>query len=142
MIDMLWLIILVLSLLIEALTLGLATIWFAFGALAAWVLSLFGIHMAVQVTVFFVISFVMLYYTRPVAIKVLKIGKTKTNYESIIGKEGVVTEEINNLKGVGVVKVDGNTWTARGKTNEIIERDSVIKVAEVIGVKLIVEKIQ
>ncbi|TCK90569.1 membrane protein implicated in regulation of membrane protease activity [Natranaerovirga hydrolytica] len=137
---MYWLIILVVSLFIEAITLGLTTIWFAFGALVAWGLSLLNVHLALQITVFFVVSFVMLYYTRPIAAKYLNIGKVKTNYESIIGKKGVVVETVDNIKGQGVVKIDGNTWTARATNEEVIEKDSVVTITEVKGVKIIVQK--
>jgi membrane protein implicated in regulation of membrane protease activity len=135
-----WLIILVIGLIIEAITLGLATIWFAFGALVAWILAMFNFHPAVQITVFFVVSLILLYYTRPVAVKYLKLGHTKTNYESIVQKTGIVTERIDNFASTGLVKVEGQIWTARSSNNEIIEKDSIVLIEEVKGVKLFVIK--
>lgn len=135
-----WLVVLVLSLIIEAATLGLATIWFAFGALIAWLLAVLNLHLAIQIFVFFGISFVLLYFTRPLAIKVLKIGGTKTNYESLIGRTCIVTETINNMKGQGAVKVDGNIWSARALQEEVIDLDTIVEIKEVKGVKLIVVK--
>lgn len=134
-----WLIVLVLCLLIEAITLGLTTIWFSFGALSAWIFSLITDNVLIQLTVFFVVSFIMLYFTRPIAIKYLKIGHTKTNYEGLIGQKAVVLSVIDNIHDKGIVKVNGQTWTARSINNDIIQKDAIVTIKEIKGVKLIVE---
>ncbi|MCT4686457.1 NfeD family protein [Vallitalea sp.] len=139
---LIWLGVLIICIILEAATLGLTTIWFAFGALASLLVSLFGAEIITQVLVFIIVSLCLLYFTRPIALKVLKIGHAKTNYESIIGKEGIVIEDINNLSAKGQVKVDGQIWSCRSLHGSSIEKGMKVKVAEVKGVKLIVEKVK
>ena len=139
--SIIWLIILIICLIIEAITLGLTTIWFAIGALLAFFTSLFGDNIFIQILIFFITSFVMFYFTRPIALKYLKIGHTKTNFESLIGKKGIVIEQIVNMQSKGLVKIDGKIWTARNiNENELVEKDSYVIIREINGVKLIVEK--
>ncbi|GKX28381.1 hypothetical protein SH1V18_08610 [Vallitalea longa] len=138
---LIWLGVLIICVILEAATLGLTTIWFAFGALASLLISLFGVGIFIQIVVFIVVSLCLLYFTRPIAVKVLKIGHVKTNYESIIGKVGIVIDEINNLAAKGQVKVDGQTWSCRSINGDTIEKSKKVKVLEVKGVKLIVEEV-
>ncbi|WP_113672448.1 NfeD family protein [Vallitalea guaymasensis] len=139
---LIWLGVLIICIILEAATLGLTTIWFAFGALASLLVSLFGAGIIIQVVVFIIVSLCLLYFTRPIALKVLKIGHAKTNYESIIGKVGIVIEDIDNLSAKGQVKVDGQIWSSRSLHGSSIEKGMKVKVAEVKGVKLIVEKVK
>ena len=92
-----WLVLLVVLLAIEAVTLGLTTIWFAGGALVAFVLALAGAGLFIQIAVFCVISVILLIFTRPVAAGWLNHGRVRTNAQSLIGETAVVTEEIDNL---------------------------------------------
>jgi membrane protein implicated in regulation of membrane protease activity len=138
---LIWLGVLIICVILEAATLGLTTIWFAFGALASLLISLFGVGIFIQIVVFIVVSLCLLYFTRPIAVKVLKIGRVKTNYESIIGKVGIVIDEINNLAAKGQVKVDGQIWSCRSINGDTIEKSKKVKVLEVKGVKLIVEEV-
>lgn len=85
-----WLGLMVLLIIIEAATMGLTTIWFAIGALFAFLVSLTHVHPLVQFGVFLVSSIILLYYTRPLAKKYLKVGSHATNVDSFIGREGVV----------------------------------------------------
>ena len=94
-------------LLIEILTLGLTTIWFAIGALAAMILAIIGFSLPVQIIGFLVVSVVLLWFTRPVATRYLNSKTTKTNAESLVGKKARVTENINNLKSEGTVIING-----------------------------------
>jgi membrane protein implicated in regulation of membrane protease activity len=135
-----WLVVLIICLVIEAATLGLTSIWFAFGALVSLLFSLSGVSIFVQVLIFLIVSVCLLYFTRPIAVKVLKIGHVKTNYESIIGKKGIVTEDIDNLASRGQVKVEGQVWSCRTLSGEHITKGQKVIVNEVKGVKLIVEK--
>ena len=136
-----WLIIMVVLIVVEVMTLGLSTIWFAFGALVSFIASLFGASVAVQIVLFLVVSIISLILTRPIAMKYLNKGKIKTNTESLIGKHAVVATQINNLEETGQVKVNGLDWTARAKSEEqIIEKDSIVEIIRIDGVKLIVEK--
>lgn len=137
---MLWLGLLVILLAIEAATLGLTTIWFAGGALVAFLAALFGASLGIQIGLFFAVSLILLIFTRPMAIRFMDQRTEKTNVDSLLGEKALVTETIENLKGTGRVKVRGVDWTARTREDgAIIAPDTVVTVLEVQGVKLIVE---
>ncbi len=135
-----WLIALAVFLVIEIITLGLTTIWFAGGALIAFLLSLITDNFILELVVFLVVSFVLLYFTRPIAQKFFNTGRVKTNYESLVGRDGKVIEKIDNFNNTGQVMVGGQEWTARAlNDSEIIEPGKKVVIREVSGVKLIVE---
>ena len=128
-------------LLIEILTLGLTTIWFAVGALAAFLLALVQVPLMIQIVVFIVVSVVMLVFTRPIMTKYLNKKTTKTNAESLVGRKARVLIPINNLKSEGQVMVNGREWTARSTKDEVtFQKDEMVRIAGISGVKLIVEK--
>ena len=136
-----WLAVLIVLLLVEIATLGLTTIWFAGGALVACVAALLHASIWVQIVLFLVVSVLLLLFTRPVAVRYMNKNRTKTNVDSMAGKEAVVTEDIDNLKAQGVVQVNGLDWTARAENNQdVIPKGSVVEVTRVDGVKLIVRK--
>ena len=139
MIPIIWLVILAVLVVIEIITLGLTTIWFAGGALVALVVSLLGGPVWLQILLFLIVSVVLLIFTRPLGVRDMNKNQQKTNVDSIPGKTGVVTEAIDNLKAEGQVMVDGTPWTARSKNGDKIEEGKVVKVLAVEGVKLIVE---
>ena len=137
----LWLIVLVATLAIEAMTMGLTTIWFSGGALAAMIVELLNGGISIQVIVFLVISLILLFYTRPIAVKHFNREREKTNLDSVIGKTAVVTIPIHNLKETGQVMLDGKEWTARSNDSaKQIEKEALVKVISIQGVKLIVEE--
>lgn len=137
-----WLIILVLLLIIELATMGLTTIWFAGGALVACIVSAFDTPIWLQFVIFLVISGVLLWFTRPIAIKYFNKDRKRTNIESMVGREAIVVYEINNLEEVGTIKVGGIEWMARStEKNGIIKSGSVVKIMSVEGVKLYVTEI-
>ena len=137
----LWLIVLVATLAIEAMTMGLTTIWFSGGALAAMIVELLNGGISIQVIVFLVISLILLFYTRPIAVKHFNKEREKTNLDSVIGKTAVVTIPIHNLKETGQVMLDGKEWTARSTdSTKQIEKEALVKVISIQGVKLIVEE--
>ena len=139
--PMYWLIAMAVLLVIEIITMGLTTIWFAAGALVAVIAALLHAPLAVQFVLFAVVSVVLFFFTRPVAEKYLNNSRAKTNINSIIGEEAKVTDEIDNFYQMGAVVVKGLEWTARSADeNEIIPAGSKVRVKEVSGVKLIVEK--
>lgn len=139
-ISIIWLVILAVLLGIEIATLGLTTIWFAGGALIAFLVSLLGGPLWLQITLFLTVSVVLLMFTRPLAVRYMNRDVQKTNVDSIPGKTGIVVQKINNLQAEGSVTVNGMEWTARSKTGEVIEEGTVVKVFGVEGVKLIVEE--
>ena len=96
-----WLVILVVLLVIEIITLGLSTIWFAGGALAAFIAALLGADLYLEIILFLAVSLVLLLFTRPVVMRYLNANKTATNVDSLIGEQAIVTKPINNLLGQG-----------------------------------------
>ena len=139
--SMIWLAILVILLIIELITMGLTTIWFAGGALAAFLISLFYGSWPVQIMVFLSVSILLLLLTRPLAVKYINRNRTRTNADSLIGLEAIVTETIDNLAFQGQVQVSGQEWSARAlMDSEKIEKGSCVRILEIRGVKLIVER--
>ena len=133
-----WLIIAAVCGLIEAATMGLTTIWFTGGAIIASVVAMARFSVLVQVIVFLVVSVLLIYFTRPLAKKKLKVGNEKTNVDALAGKEAIVTQTIQPF-GAGQAKVDGLTWTAVAKeAHATIESGTTVVIDRVEGVKLIV----
>lgn len=137
--SIVWLVLMVLLFIIEAATAGLTVIWFALGALAALIAALFGAQIWLQVLWFLVVSIATLWFTRPLALKYLNGRSVATNADRVVGMEGVVCEDIDNLAGTGAVKLDGKEWTARSDSGTNIPSGSVVKVRRIEGVKLIVD---
>lgn len=136
-----WLVILGIMVIAELATMGLATIWFAGGALVAFIAALVGAPIPAQIVLFFVVSFVLLFFTRPLAKKSFNSNREKTNAESLIGEKAVVLENISNISATGQVQVRGQEWTARAKdNNKQFEKDAIVKIVAIEGVKLIVEE--
>ena len=135
---MVWLVVLILCLIIEASTMGLTTIWFAGGSLIALFLALAGIEMKIQIIVFLVISFVLLFSTRPLAVRYFNREREKTNLDSLIGRKAAVLEKINSLEDKGLVNVNGVEW--RASAEEVIREGEIVVIREIKGVKLIVER--
>lgn len=135
-----WVIAMVVFLVVEAVTVGLASIWFAVGALAAMFTAMIGAVLWVQLAVFLVVSAVTLYFTRPLVKKYVNAKVQPTNADMLIGRECRVTETIDNVAGTGAVYVDGKTWTARTDDGEQIPEGELVIAERIDGVKLIVKK--
>ena len=129
----------VVLIIIEIATMGLTTIWFAAGALMAGFLNLAGGNLWIQVSVFAVISLILLLMTRPLAGRYLNSRTQKTNADSLIGEICLVTAQIDNLKGEGQVVVKGQEWSARSQNGDSILKGSKVRITQIQGVKLIVE---
>lgn len=139
--EIMWLALMAVLLLIEIFTLGLTTIWFAAGALVAFLVALTGLNLGIQIAVFVVVSVVLLILTRPLAVKYLNSRTTKTNVEALAGKTARVTIGINNLKGEGQVVINGMEWTARSSDDtKIFKAEDYVTVVGIEGVKLIVKE--
>ncbi|MGN1204587.1 MAG: NfeD family protein [Lachnospiraceae bacterium] len=135
-----WLIALIVLIVVELATMGLTTIWFAAGALVATIAAALHAPVAVQVVLFLVVSLVLFIFTRPIAVRYFNKDRGRTNVESMIGRQGVVISEINNLEGIGQIQVNGQEWTARTRMDGMtIPVGTVVVVYAVNGVKLIVE---
>lgn len=142
MYEIFWLVAFGVLLLIEILTLGLTTIWFAAGALAAFLMAALSLPLLVQIVVFLVVSVLLLIFTRPIMTKHLNAKTTKTNAESLVGDKARVLIPVNNLKEEGQVMVNGMEWTARSTKDEVtFQKDEMVRIAGISGVKLIIEKI-
>lgn len=135
-----WLALLVVLLICEIITLGLTTIWFAGGALAAFFISLTGASFWVQLMAFLLFSFVMLFITRPILSRYINRNITKTNVDGLIGKQAKVLIEIDNNNCAGQALVDGQEWMARSIENEVIPVGTIVEIVQIKGVKLIVKK--
>lgn len=138
---MYWLAIFVALLIIEIVTLGLTTIWFALGALVAFVFAIIGFGFYVQVAVFLIASVLLFAMTRPIAVKYFNQERAKTNAEALIGQYAIVTEAIDTMQAAGRVEIQGMEWSA--KTDEPdgkIAKDKVVVVDGIQGVKLIVRE--
>lgn len=134
-----WLIIAGLCFVIESFTIGFFIFWFGIGALIALILTFIIKSFFMQAFIFILTSSLLLILTKPLIKKFIKnIKITPTNVNSIIGKQGIVLEEIDSVNSTGKVKVNSEIWSAISDTN--IEKDSKIKVIEINGVKLKVEK--
>lgn len=135
-----WLMAFIILVVMEFLTMGLTTIWFAIGALVSFFASLFGAVVWLQIVLFLVVSLVVLVVYRPLAVKYVNSRRTKTNVDDLIGREAKVIERIDNLNETGRVLLNGIDWSARSTLiGGVIEEDTIVKVIEVQGVKLIVE---
>ena len=127
-------------LIIELLTMGLTTIWFAAGALVAAIAALFGTGIVVQVILFLVVSIVTLLVTRPIAMKRFNPKIEKTNAESLIGQQALVIEDIHTLQSKGRVIVNGQEWSAKtAAADDYIAKDTSVLIEGIQGVKLIVK---
>lgn len=136
-----WLAVMVIMLVIEIATLGITTIWFAGGALIAFVLAMLNAPFLVQILAFLVVSLILLIFTRPVAVKYFNKDRARTNVESMIGRQAIVVSEVDNLQGIGRVTVGGQEWSARTVRDGIVlQPGAVVIVKAVNGVKLIVEE--
>ena len=135
-----WLGILAILLVIEAITVGLTTVWFAGGAFVACIASWLGGGIVVQLLLFFGVSVVLLIFTRPLAVRYMNKGVEKTNAESLLGKR--VIQTVNNLAQTGQVRINDIEWTARTVDDgEEIPTGAVVEIEEIRGVKLIVKEL-
>lgn len=142
MTPLVWLGILAILLVIEAITVGLTTVWFAGGALIACIASWLGGGIVVQLLLFFGVSVVLLIFTRPLAVRYMNKGVEKTNAESLLGKRAVVIQTVNNLAQTGQVRINDIEWTARtADDGEEIPTGAVVEIEEIRGVKLIVKEL-
>ena len=138
-----WLVIVVVFLAVELSTVTLTSIWFAAGGLIALFVAMAGGGFAFQMIAFIVASFAMFFATKPWADKVINAKKINTNADRAIGEEVRVLERISNLDQTGRVVVHGQDWTARTEDdNIIIEQGELVRVLQIAGVKLIVERVE
>lgn len=137
-----WLMLLIVCLVIEANTVTLVCLWFAAGALASMIASLLGAQVWLQGLLFFAVSVSLLLLLRPAFRKFIKPKLTKTNVDAVIGKQGIVTERIDNIAAAGQVKVGAMYWSARATENIPIEVGTQVIVDRIEGVKTFVTPVK
>ena len=130
--PLIWLAVALVMLIIEAATVQMVSIWFCLGAVAAAIAAILGGSIPVQIVVFVVISGVTLAFTRKFVKKVLRVKKTPTNADSVIGDEA----------GTGRIKVEGMDWSARTTDGSKLPEGVKVKVKAIAGVKLMVSPIR
>lgn len=139
-----WLILFIVFLVVELVTAGaLVSIWFCVGALVALAVAYFGGAFWLQMTLFVVVSIGLLLGTKPFLKKYMDPKISATNADRILKNRGIVEEEINNLAGLGAVKIDGKSWTARNVDGEaIIPVGAEVEVVGIEGVKAMVKMVK
>lgn len=138
MLTIFWLILVAVMLVIEIFTLGLTTIWFSLGAVAAAIAAGVGAPLWLQILLFSVVSVLIMLLVRPFAMRVMDKNRTKTNIEDVIGGQAEVIEDIDNQKEQGRVRFRGVEWMARSCDGDSIASGEVVTVEAVSGVKLLV----
>ena len=123
---------------IEIGTMALTTIWFAGGALAAFLVTFTDAGIVLQLAVFFIVSLALLIFTRPFALKFINKDAVKTNVESLVGRTARVTSRIDNDLATGTAVVNGQEWTARSADGTPIAEGAMVEIKEIKGVKLMV----
>ncbi len=136
-----WIIAFVVFLIIEAVSAGLVSIWFAFGSLVALLVTFLGASLWLQVAFFLATSALLLLFTRPITKKWLDVRITKTNADSLVGQKAVVTKAIFPNE-YGQVKIKGQSWTAKSFNDDAIEVHKEVDIMSIEGVKLIVKERQ
>lgn len=140
--SLIWLGLVIVFAIIEALTTGLTVIWFALGSAAALICAAFSGPVWLQIALFIVVSLICLLLVRPLAKKKLKGKTVPTNADRIIGSEAKVTEAINNTEGKGAVSAGGVIWSARSEDGTEIPAGVMVKILRIEGVKVFVEVIK
>lgn len=136
----LWLVLLIITIAVEVFTMGLTSIWFAGGALVAILATMLNAPVFLQVILFFLVSLLLLFFTRPIAVRYFNKDRVKTNVESLVGRQAVVTGEIDNIQGIGQVTVGGQEWSAASwDSNVRIPVGNVVNILSISGVRLIVK---
>ena len=137
-----WLVLMIGFLIMEASTVALVSLWFAFGALSAMIASLLDAELWLQAVLFIGVSALLLASLRQILKKFVTPKMVATNADSVIGTVGIVTEEINNIHAKGKIKLAGMEWSARSTSGEIIPAESQVQVDSISGVKVYVTPVK
>jgi len=136
-----WLGVIVLSIILEASTVSLVSIWFVPSACIAMILALCDVRLWIQLVVFFITFLLLMIFIKPLFKKCFGLKTVATNADTVIGLDAVVLEPISNLEAKGQVKVRGQVWSARSADDAMIYGEGeIVRVLSIEGVKLICEK--
>ena len=137
-----WLAMAVLFLVLETATVTMVSLWFAGGCLAALLVAATGGGWGFQVFTALAVSALLLACLRPLAKKHFTPKLKPTNVDAIIGSEGYVTAEIDNISATGKVKLGAMEWTARSTPGTVIPEGTLVKVDKIEGVKAFVTPVE
>jgi len=133
-----WIGVIVFALVAEIYTFARVAVWFIPSALTAFFLSLTEMQVWIQVLVFFIITLILLVLSRTIFKRFIKFKTKESNQVYIIGKDAIVTEEINNYKRTGAIRINGSTWTAKSEDDDVIyESGLIVTVVKTEGRKVI-----
>lgn len=136
--KLIWLVLMVLFLIAEAATVTMISLWFAAGSLAALIVALLGGGWGLQIAAALIVSMALLACLRPMVRKHFTPKLTRTNVDAIVGSEGYVTADIDNISATGTVKLGAMEWTARSANGDPIPKGTLVKVEKIEGVKAFV----
>ncbi|QSH92876.1 NfeD family protein [Treponema medium] len=136
-----WFAIAVICAVIEGMTLGLTTVWFSLSAILMIFISMLHPPFYVQCVLFALVALLLLFFTRPIALKLLHAKREKTNADSLIGKKALVLQTITEWEK-GQVKINGIVWTAASVDGAAIPAGDECIIEKIEGVTLIVKKIE
>lgn len=137
-----WLGVTFLAIVCEIIVSELVSIWFVPGAVVGIVLAAIEQPIWIQTAVFFSASVILLVLFQMIFRDKIKKGKNNaTNLDIIIGEKAMVTETINNISAEGCVKINGQYWSARSDDESVIQKDEIVEIVAISGVKLICKKI-
>ena len=139
-IGFLWIGAVIAFVIIEAATYQLVSVWFAVGSVGGMIAYMLGFGFGAQMAVFLILSVITLLCLRPLSMKLLKPKGLKTNADSLVGKEVLITKAVSNVGASGEGKINGMTWTVRSEDGSDIDKGAVAVVKKIEGVKLIVER--
>ena len=139
-IGFLWIGAVIAFVIIEAATYQLVSVWFAVGSIGGMITYMLGFNFGAQMAVFLILSVITLLCLRPLSMKFLKPKGLKTNADSLVGKEVLITKAVSNVGASGEGKINGMTWTVRSEDGSDIDKGAVAVVKKIEGVKLIVER--
>lgn len=142
LLTIVWLVLMVVFLAVEAATVTMVSLWFAAGSLVALVASLLHAQVWLQVTLFLAVSALLLAALRPMAQKHFTPKLSKTNVDAIVGSRGYVTADIDNISATGTVKLGAMEWTARSTTGSVIPKGALVQVDKIEGVKAFVTAVE
>ena len=142
LLTIVWLVLIVVFLAVEAATVTMVSLWFAAGSLVALVASLLHAQVWLQVTLFLAVSALLLAALRPMARKHFTPKLSKTNVDAIVGSRGYVTADIDNISATGTVKLGAMEWTARSTTGSAIPKGALVQVDKIEGVKAFVTAVE
>lgn len=140
--KIIWLVLLIAFVMVEASTVSVVSLWFAAGSLVALVTAMLGGQLWLQVALFALVSAVLLFALRPIVRKHFTPKLTPTNVDAVIGKEGLVTAQIDNIHSVGQVTLGAVEWSARSTNGAPIEVGTRVRVDKVEGVKVFVTALE